>query len=205
MSLCRRLSRHKPFSEEIEGINDAVKYRITENKDDKYKYNVQMLTKGENGEFVYSGNGRFCETLDEARAFVQKDRNERAEKEIAKAIGLPKEKKKPSNTIAHRNFVNLQKLYPEIFSGEHSYEKHKGMEGSGYEDLTIERYGETLTLMHTFEQNGDLMYDPRIDYKIDFENQTLHAVNYEMSLLNIYQEYADGSKGQRDTNCLCQQ
>lgn len=194
----------KPFSEEIEGINDAVKYRITENRDDKYKYNVQVLTKGENGEFVYSGNGRFCETLDEARAFVQKDRNERAEKKIAKAIGLPKEKKKPSNTIAHRNFVNLQKLYPEIFSGEHSYEKHKGMEGSGYEDLTIERYGETLTLMHTFEQNGDLMYDPRIDYKIDFENQTLHAVNYEMSLLNIYQEYADGSKGQRDTDSFTQ-
>lgn len=192
----------KPFSEEIEGINNTIKYRITENKDEKYKYNVQVLTKGENGDFVYSGNGRFCETLDEARAFVQKDRNDRAEKEIAKAIGLPEEKKKPSNTIAHRNFVNLQKLYPEIFSGEHSYEKYKG--NDSYEDFSIERYGNTLTLMHTFVQNGDLMYDPRIDYTIDFENQTLHAVNYEMSLLGIYQEYADGSKGQRDTDSFTQ-
>ncbi len=112
------------------------------------------------------------------------------------------EKKKFPNTIAHRNFVNLQKLYPEIFSGEHSYEKHKG-EGS-YEDFSIERYGDTLTLMHTFEQNGDLMYDPRIDYKIDFENQTLHAVNYEMSSLAIYQEYEDGSRGQREADSFTQ-
>lgn len=108
---------------------------------------------------------------------------------------VTEEKPKIANTLAHRNFVALQKMYTEIFSGEHSYEKYKS---DIYEDFSIERYGDTLTMMHTFGQNGDLMYDPRIDYYIDFENQTLKPVNYEMSSLGIYHEYTDGSALQRD-------
>ncbi|MBQ8941120.1 MAG: DEAD/DEAH box helicase family protein [Firmicutes bacterium] len=102
------------------------------------------------------------------------------------------------NTVAHRNFVHLQKLYPEIFSGEHSAEKYKGTDGM--EDFSIEINGNELTLMHTFVQNGDLMYDPRIDYRIDFVLQTIQALNYEMSSMGLYQEYPENSKGQRDTN-----
>ncbi|MCM1529771.1 MAG: SNF2-related protein [Alistipes sp.] len=65
------------FSEEISGSNGTVKYKVTENADEQYKYNVQIFTQGENGEFYYSGLGRFCETLDEAHAFIENDIAER--------------------------------------------------------------------------------------------------------------------------------
>ena len=67
----------EPFFEEISGDNDTIKYRITENADDKYKYNVQILTQNESGDFLYSGNGKFCETLDDAHAFIKQDIAER--------------------------------------------------------------------------------------------------------------------------------
>lgn len=72
----------EPFFEEIGSADDTIKYRITENADEQYKYNVQIFTQGENGDFAYSGNGKFCETLDEAHAFIEHDKAERnAEKQ----------------------------------------------------------------------------------------------------------------------------
>lgn len=72
----------EPFTQEISGNDDTIKYRITDNADEQYKYNVQIFTQGENGEFAYSGNGKFCETLDEAHAFIEHDNAERnAEKQ----------------------------------------------------------------------------------------------------------------------------
>lgn len=70
-------TEREPFTEEISGNDDTIKYRITENADEQYKYNVQILTQGENGDFAYSGNGKFCETLDEAHAFIEHDKAER--------------------------------------------------------------------------------------------------------------------------------
>ncbi|MCM1530411.1 MAG: toprim domain-containing protein, partial [Alistipes sp.] len=66
----------EPYFEEIS--SDTIKYQITENADEQYKYNVQILTQGENGEFYYSGSGRFCETLDKAHAFIEHDKAERS-------------------------------------------------------------------------------------------------------------------------------
>lgn len=31
--------------------------------------------------------------------------------------------------------------------------------------------GDVLTICQTYEQNGDLMYDPRIDLKVDYDNK----------------------------------
>ena len=105
------------------------------------------------------------------------------------------------NTTEHRNFVNMQKLFPDIMSQKHRYERYASSEDSGYEPLTVEWITDNrLSLSHTYTQLGDLMYDPMIDYEIDFEKQTANAVMYEHSALGIYQEYSNGTKGQRDTN-----
>ena len=81
-----REPEHIPFSEEISGDDDTIKYRITENADEQYKYNVQILTQGEDGEFAYSGNGKFCETLDVAHAFIEQDKAERQETKLLNAV-----------------------------------------------------------------------------------------------------------------------
>ncbi|MBR1444641.1 MAG: hypothetical protein IJ583_14040, partial [Firmicutes bacterium] len=148
--------------------------------------------------FAQTGKLELPNAVQEAKEAVEPIIEEQAEMQVTEQPTVEKKEKsvdKPKkfpNTTAHRNFVNLQKLYPEIFSGEHSAEKYKGIDGM--EDFSIEINGSELTLMHTFVQNGDLMYDPRIDYRIDFENQTLQAKNYEMSSLGLYQEYPDNSK-----------
>ena len=71
------------FVEEIGGNDENTRYRISENNDEQYKFNVQILSKDSSGDYVYSGNGRFTETLDEAREYVRKDKAERSERESA--------------------------------------------------------------------------------------------------------------------------
>ena len=63
------------FNEEV--FYRSIKYHISETWNEQYRYNVHILTQGENGDYFYSGNGRFCETLDEARAFISQDISER--------------------------------------------------------------------------------------------------------------------------------
>lgn len=177
----------EPFREEIAGADSNTKYLIRENSDEQYKYNVQILTSTDGKDFAYSGNGKFCETLDEAREFVSKD--------IAERAAQPK---KFPNTIEHRNYTALTKLFPDIMSKEHNYEKR---ESDTYEPLSLEWIDkDKLSVMHTYISNGDLMYDPDIVLRIDHENQTAAAVSYEQSDMGVYQVCEDKPLQQREIN-----
>lgn len=177
----------EPFREEIAGADSNTKYLIRENSDEQYKYNVQILTSTDGKDFAYSGNGKFCETLDEAREFVSKD--------IAERAAQPK---KFPNTIEHRNYTALYKLFPDIMSKEHNYEKR---ESDTYEPLSLEWIDkDKLSVMHTYISNGDLMYDPDIVLRIDHENQTAAAVSYEQSDMGVYQVCEDKPLQQREIN-----
>lgn len=80
----------------------------------------------------------------------------------------------------------------------HTYERY---ESGVYEPLSAEWIGgNMLSLMQTYVQNGDLMRDPDVVLKVDFENETVNAVSFENSGMGIYQEYSDGSKDQKDAN-----
>lgn len=50
-----------------------IKYRILETHDTEYPYNVQQI-KVIQGQEVYSGYGRFCKTMQEAEAYIAKDK-----------------------------------------------------------------------------------------------------------------------------------
>ncbi len=115
-------------------------------------------------------------------------------KETAKAT---KPKKIP-NTVPHRNFNKLKKLFPELMAKNHTYERY---ENGAYEPLSAEWITDNMiSLMQTYVQNGDLMRDPDVTIKVDFENETVNAFSFENSGMGIYQEYSDGSRGQKDTN-----
>lgn len=64
--------------------------------------------------------------------------------------------------------------------------------------LHVEMNSDILTVSQTYEQNGDLMYDPRIDFKVDYENKKVIPLNYENSGLGVYEEY-DISDGKPET------
>lgn len=53
----------------------------------------------------------------------------------------------------------------------------------------MEMHDDVLILAHTYVQNGDLMWDPRIDFKIDFDDRKATPISYELSNLGVYEEY----------------
>lgn len=60
----------------------------------------------------------------------------------------------------------------------------------GGEDLHVEMNGDVLTICQTYEQNGDLMYDPRIDLKVDYDNKKVIPLSFENSGMGVYEEYS---------------
>ena len=72
-------------------------------------------------------------------------------------------------------------------TGETSYQKYEA--GEAMETFIIEMNSDVLTIAHTYELNGDLMYDPRTDFKVDYENAKLVPLSHEMSAIGLYEEY----------------
>jgi len=92
---------------------------------------------------------------------------------------------------------------PDILGKEYSYIRY---ESEGFDPLTIEWVGENrLSIMHTYVQNGDLMYSPMMVFEVT--DDKFSAVEYEMSCPPLYQyidedgtgHSADGN-GRQETN-----
>ena len=90
------------------------------------------------------------------------------------------------DTLQKEVFERLADMFPEIIEGDSEYIKYNV---PGMEDLHVEMNGDVLTICQTYEQNGDLMYDPRIDLKVDYDNQKVIPLSYENSGMGIYQEF----------------
>ncbi len=133
-----------------------------------------------------------------------------AEPQTAEPAPAAEQPVKIRNTMEHRIFLRMRDLYPEVIKDAptaHNYEHYENPnEGTGYEPFAIQRLtdwnnGQCLvSMMHTYEQNGDLMRDPDIVLRVDLTQQTATAISYQQDGLGIYREYPDGSYGQRDTN-----
>lgn len=91
------------------------------------------------------------------------------------------------NTTAHKNFRRFQELFPEIVSGQYEYLRLEA--GEAYYPLVIHhKYGSHYCMEHYYMQNGDRMYDPYMDFRIDKEAGTLRAFSYENSGIGVYNE-----------------
>ena len=67
-----------PKQEEEIILSDSAKYRISETDNDQYKYNVQLWVRSDDGEYIYSGNGKYFETLEQAKSFITEKINEQS-------------------------------------------------------------------------------------------------------------------------------
>ena len=65
--------------------------------------------------------------------------------------------------------------------------------GDSMEKLNVEMNGDEFTIDHSYVLNGDLMYDPLISMKIDYEHEKVIPVYYESSGLGIYETYDMGN------------
>lgn len=78
--------------------------------------------------------------------------------------------------------------FPEVMTGDKEYVRYESNSAAAM-PLHVEMQGSILTVAQTYEQNGDLMYDPRIDFKVDYENRKVIPISFENSSVGAYQEY----------------
>ena len=99
-------------------------------------------------------------------------------------------KKRPGQTRVERNYRAFAQMFPEIISGEYRYLELRSREDGGLMPLIIQQIGENeIAMSHTYEQYGDLMYDPEMTFRIDTENGTLEPLTFRQDGgFPIYQE-----------------
>ena len=102
----------------------------------------------------------------------------------------PEPKKRPGQTRVERNYRAFAQMFPEIVSGEYRYLELRNREDGGLMPLIIQQIGENeIAMSHTYEQYGDLMYDPEMTFRIDTENGTLEPLTFRQDGgFPIYQE-----------------
>ena len=102
----------------------------------------------------------------------------------------PEPKKRPGQTRVERNYRAFAQMFPEIVSGEYRYLELRNREDGGLMPLIIQKIGENeIAMSHTYEQYGDLMYDPEMTFRIDTENGTLEPLTFRQDGgFPIYQE-----------------
>lgn len=90
-------------------------------------------------------------------------------------------------------YAALVEICPELESYKNLSCKYEKGEDSGIEPLIVEKCGDTVFIAHTYVQNGDLMYDPAIEFSFDTQNHRAEALSYELSGMGIYQDFYDGN------------
>jgi len=98
------------------------------------------------------------------------------------------------NTVESDIYQMFAALFPQVEKGEYSYLRLDA--GEGFMPLSIEWISENqVSIMHTYTQNGDLMYDPMMVIEVDREAQTAAAVQYEQSNPPLYQRIDENGIG----------
>jgi hypothetical protein len=98
----------------------------------------------------------------------------------------------PKQSVAKDLYTKLWEQFPRFMSKEYSYLR---LEADGFEPLSLEWIGkDRFSLMHTYELNGDLCYDPDIVFEVDRNAHTANAVMFQQSVPPLYQERQDSGE-----------
>ena len=84
-------------------------------------------------------------------------------------------------------FERFCTMFPEIINGEKEAVKYEA--GEAFDPLSVELHGNVFSMAHTYTQNGDLMYDPLVYFKLDFANEKAIPISFENSGMGVYQEF----------------
>ncbi|MDE7260678.1 MAG: hypothetical protein K2N78_01240 [Oscillospiraceae bacterium] len=120
---------------------------------------------------------------------------DRAEKLIAKwraainqAVKESYHPPKPRRTRAELNYNKFAKLFPEIVSGEYRYLSMEA--GESMMPLHLEWIDtDVIAISHTYVQEGDLMRDPEMTFRVDREKGTLEPLTFQQDgSIPLYQQ-----------------
>ena len=91
------------------------------------------------------------------------------------------------DTLNKDIYERFTEAFPDVMFGKKEAMRFEA--GEGWDTLSVELHGDIFSVAHTYEQNGDLMYDPLICFKVDYENEKVIPISYENSGMGIYETY----------------
>lgn len=94
-------------------------------------------------------------------------------------------------------FERLTDNFTEVLTGQKSYVCYDVHDDNAM-PLFVEMQGNILTVGKSFVQNGDLMYSPRVDFTVDYENKKVTPISYEISSAGVYEQF-DINDGKPET------
>lgn len=90
--------------------------------------------------------------------------------------------------------TNFKRVYPFIQGMGESDNYRRFEAGECYDPFVVEytyqedRHGNPIfSLAHYYEQNGDLMQDPEMEIAVDFQNEEVEPLTYQLDALGVYQ------------------
>jgi hypothetical protein len=134
----------------------------------------------------YTGNPEFKERLEDyafAKAYLEPRTKQRG--------AGPKQ---PARNAADKKlYEKFAAMFPDFASGKY---RHLRLEADGFEPLSLEWvYGKRVAMMHSYVQNGDLCYDPMMEFRLDSEKGEMSAAAFEQSIPPLYQYIDDSGNG----------
>jgi hypothetical protein len=97
------------------------------------------------------------------------------------------------NTLDKQLYEKFAGLFPDFAEGKYSYLR---LESKGFEPLSLERvFGDRISVMHTYELNGDLCYDPMMEFRFNNIGKTMEASMFQQSIPPLYQYFDDDGIG----------
>lgn len=122
--------------------------------------------------------------------------------ELAKAVSATyAAAKKPGWSRPELNYRNFAKMFPEFSSGEYRFLYMES--GPGMMPLHLQWIDtDVIAVSHTYQQNGDLMYDPEMTFRIDREKGTMESLSFRQDGFprrndEVYPEPGRGWEGWR--------
>lgn len=113
------------------------------------------------------------------------------EEKEAQPTDVPSEETETELSIPEQNYQFVMKMAGEVLRGEVDSKTFEA--GAGFMPLTIEQVGDNfIASSHYYEQNGDAMADPDMEFAYDNDRKTLQARTYQQDALQRYDEvYGD--------------
>ena len=113
------------------------------------------------------------------------------EEKEAQPTDVPSEETETELSIPEQNYQFGMKMAGEVLRGEVDSKTFEA--GAGFMPLTIEQVGDNfIAISHYYEQNGDAMADPDMEFAYDNDRKTLQARTYQQDALQRYDEvYGD--------------
>jgi hypothetical protein len=168
------------------------------------KYFVAGGLRNTEPDFVFNNVGHASESAS-YKMELTADVLERAQKALARrerfngALEGMKNVENNKQTLENKLYEKFAELFPDFLKQKYSYLR---LESGGFEPLSLEwTFGDRLSVMQTYVQEGDLMYDPMIEFAVNSSDKTMTAVRFQQSMPPLYQyPDADGEWHSVDGN-----